>query len=183
MWIMNSSLHSETNATCPAALLHCEPTLTLLPRIGQRCYDQVAFLLLPPLLPCLAANYDHEPYVFTEMTYVVTEITGHGCKRLGEMFKNRTTPQETTDFEWINMDRLTEMWDDIGIGEFTRDGQEKKMSVTNQCIVEDFDGNVKEIGAFFRHQTLPIVQFYYYNKWHKENILRALPDVSLTDTR
>jgi hypothetical protein len=68
MWIMNSSLHSETNATCPAALLHCEPTLTLLPRIGQRCYDQVAFLLLPPLLPCLAANYDHEPYVFTEMT-------------------------------------------------------------------------------------------------------------------
>jgi len=117
MWIMNSSLHSETNATCPAALLHCEPTLTLLPRIGQRCYDQVAFLLLPPLLPCLAANYDHEPYVFTEMTYVVTEITGHGCKRLSEMFKNRTTPQETTDFEWINMDRLTEMWDDVGTGE------------------------------------------------------------------
>ena len=34
-----------------------------------------------------------------------------------EMFKNRTTPQETTDFEWINMDRLTEMWDDIGTGE------------------------------------------------------------------
>ena len=48
MWIMNSSLHSETNATCPAALLHGEPTLTLLPRIGQRCYDQGAFLTDTP---------------------------------------------------------------------------------------------------------------------------------------
>ena len=104
-------------------------------------------------------------------------------ERLSEMFRSRTTPQETKDFGWINMDRLTEMWDDIGTGELTRGGQEKKMSVTSQCIVEDFNGNIKKIGAFFRHRTLPIVQFYYYNKWHAENILCALPDVSLTDTR
>ena len=48
-------------------------------------------------------------------------------ERLSEMFRSRTTPQETKDFGWINMDRLTEMWDDIGTGELTRGGQEKKM--------------------------------------------------------